>query len=85
VSDNNHVEYRIGKYLVRMTEGQAAHWNEYGPFVRGNYDGAEIYLPLCRGGDWFAFATVLSNRDRLEEIQLEEAVPVTSSPPAKGA
>jgi hypothetical protein len=84
VSDNNHVEYRIGKYLVRMTEGQAAHWNEYGPFVLHNYDGAEIYLPLCRGGDWFPFATVFSNCDRLEEIQLEEAVPVTSSPPAKG-
>jgi hypothetical protein len=75
-------EYRLGKYSVRMTPGQAAHWNKYGPFFRvdkqDEYKGAEIRL----GEIWFPFRRVFRDSGLREEIQCEDAMPLTSSPPA---
>jgi hypothetical protein len=74
----NFTQYRLGKYSVRMTTGQASYWNMYGPFVQHDYGGAAIRL----GDIWFPFMRVFRDSGLLEEIQLEEIVPLTSAPPA---
>jgi hypothetical protein len=72
------LEYRIGKHRVWMTPKHASLWNGSNAFRPSDYVGAVMHL----GGYDVPFDAALRSWKLLDEIADEEAVPLTSDPPA---